>query len=124
MPTPFRFRNEKGRLPRTALLKTRCAHPYAAILSFDFLAARRRAIRPAAAAPKSMTIGGAGTSVPPVDPPVDPPLDDEEDEDELLDDEELLVDPDEVPPNEDDVLPPELEEEPVDDEPLDPLLPP
>lgn len=123
MPRRLRFRNEKGRPPRTAPLKTRCAHPYAAILSFDFLAARRRAIRPAAAAPKSITIGGAGTSVPPVEPP-DPPLDDELDEDELLDDEELLVDPDEVPPNDDDVLPPELDDDPVDDEPLDPLLPP
>ena len=47
---------------------------------------RRRANRPAAAAPNSKTIGGAGTSVPPVLLEL-PPL---EDEDELeLDDEEL-----------------------------------
>ena len=92
-----------------------CSAPYAAIASFDFLAARRRAKRPAAAAPKSNTIGGAGTSVPPVEPPVEPPLEDD-DEDELDDeDEELLLDdaPEEVlPPNDDDVLPPKLDEPP------------
>ncbi len=112
MPTPLRFRNEKGRLPRTAPLKTRCAHPYAAILSFDFLAARRRAIRPAAAAPKSITIGGAGTSVPPVEPPgwPDPPLEvDEEVEEDVEELVELDVD-DEVL-DEVDVLPPKLDDD-------------
>lgn len=89
----------------------------------DFLAARRRAKRPAAAAPKSRTIGGAGTSVPPVDPPLDPPLDDEDDE--LDEDEELLLEEDELAPKLDD--PPDeepVEEELVEDEPLEPLLPP
>lgn len=33
-----------------------------------------RATRAAAAAPKSMNIGGAGTGVPPLDPPLEPPL--------------------------------------------------
>ena len=128
----------KRAAPPNRPLKTRCAHPYAAILSLVFLAARRRATRPAAAAPKSNTIGGAGTSVPPVDPP-DPPLD----EDELEDDDELLLDeddaplePDEVPPKDDEVLPPlppkldeppedELDEDELDDEdePLEPLEP-
>jgi len=71
----------------------------AALAAFAFLAARRRAIRPAAAAPNSMTIGGAGTSVPPLDPP-DPPYDDE-----------LLLDD---PLEPDDVFPPKLEELPED----------
>jgi hypothetical protein len=148
MPTPFGFRNEKGRLPRTALLIEQDAAPYAAILSFDFFATRRRANRPAAAAPNSKTIGGAGTSVPPVDPP-DPPLDEELDEDEddelLLEEVDAPLEPEDVPPKDDEVLPPlppkleelpddELDEDELDDEdellepelpdePLDPELP-
>jgi len=116
------------------------------LAGFDFLAARRRAIRPAAAAPNSRTIGGAGTSVPPLEPP-DPPEDDElvdvlppkleelvEDEldeyppeDELLDDEvedddELDVDDElELPPPPLDVL--TLPDE-VDTPPVDVLKPP
>jgi hypothetical protein len=137
-------RNEKGRLPRTALSITRCAHPYAAILSLFFLATRRRTKRPATAAPKSNTIGGAGTSVPPVEPP-EPPLDeeelDEDDEELLLDEDDAPLEPEEVPPKDDEVLPPlppkldeppedepdedELDEDELDDdeEPLEPELP-
>jgi hypothetical protein len=58
-----------------------------------FFALRRRAKRPAAAAPKSRTIGGAGTSVPPVLlelPPLDDDWSDELELEELLLDDELL----------------------------------
>jgi|JI10StandDraft_1071094.scaffolds.fasta_scaffold568919_2 hypothetical protein len=134
MPTRRRFRNEKGcvgvcvgdspqhphikkgRLREPPFQQIQGSTPYAAIVSLDFLAARRRANRPAAAAPKSRTIGGAGTSVPPVEPPVDPPLDED---DELEDEEELLLDedaPEDVPPNEEDVLPPKLDEPPEDED--------
>jgi hypothetical protein len=134
MPSRSRFRNEKGRPEDRPWTGCNAAPPYAAIATFDFLAARRRANRPAAAAPKSNTIGGAGTSVPPVEPPVEPPFEPPEDDEEPDDDEELLLDdddeplePDEVlPPNEDDVLPPlppkldePFDEEPSDDEPPD-----
>ena len=83
------------------------------------MAARRRANRPAAAAPNSNTIGGAGTSWPPLELLVEPPLEEElEEDDELLDEE--LLDPE-------DVLPPKLEDEPLDpelpEEPVEPLLP-
>jgi hypothetical protein len=143
MPSHRAPRNEKGRLPRTALYVNKMLPPYAAILSFDFLAMRRRAKRPAAAAPKSNTIGGAGTSWPPLEP-LEPPLDDEleeEDEDEelLLDEDDEPLEPDEVPPKLELVevlppLPPKLDEEPEDeeldddelddeDEPLEPELP-
>jgi hypothetical protein len=68
MPFAHRFRNEKGPredYPFPDLSKS----GHAALFAFAFLAARLRAISPAAAAPNSMTIGGAGTSVPPVEPP-------------------------------------------------------
>ena len=144
MPRPWLFRNEKGRPEDRPLFWMQGKAPYAEIASFDFLATRRRANSPAAAAPNSNTMGGAGTSVPPVEPPVDPPLDEDELEDE---DEELLLEeeaPEDVPPNEDEVLPPKLDEPPLEDEdpedeeledeeplepelpdePLEPLLPP
>lgn len=106
------------------------------MVTFAFFAARRRAIRPAAAAPKSITIGGAGTSVPPLEL-LEPPdeLEDEDEDEELL---EELLEPEEVlPPNEDEVDPPKLDElldEELDDEldeddppeleePLEPELP-
>ena len=110
-----------------------------------------RANKAAAPAPNNRIIGGAGTSVPPVEPPELPPLEELLDELELLLDEDplepLLVElPDEplepvldevppkleeplLPPNEDDPDDPELEpeelpellEEP--DDPLEPLEP-
>ncbi|MCI4589926.1 hypothetical protein MOK15_07455 [Sphingobium sp. BYY-5] len=77
-------------------------------------AKRRRATSATAAAPKSRTIGGAGTSVPPV--LVDPPLELLE----LLLDEALLLD---VEEEELPVLP-KLDDPPDEDElPDDPLLP-
>ncbi|WP_062734352.1 hypothetical protein [Sphingobium abikonense] len=74
-------------------------------------AKRRRATSATAAAPKSRTIGGAGTSVPPVlvlDPPVELLVE------ELVDDELLVEDDvDELP-----LLPvlPKLDDELLDDE--------
>lgn len=68
---------------------------------------RLRATRVAAAAPKSRTIGGAGTWVPPVEPE-EPPLDEELElllELELELEEELLLD--------DELEPPKLLEPPV-----------
>jgi hypothetical protein len=61
-----------------------------------------RATRAAAAAPNNSTIGGAGTSWPPLDP-LEPPLDD--DELELLEELELL---DELELLEELLLPPKL----------------
>ncbi|MCC4231855.1 hypothetical protein LL253_04015 [Sphingobium soli] len=79
-------------------------------------AKRRRATSATAAAPKSRTIGGAGTSVPPVlvlDPPVELLVE------ELVDD-ELLVDDevDELPvlPKLDELLDDEPDEPDEDDE--------
>jgi hypothetical protein len=68
MPFAHRFRNEKGHL-ESCTFSNLPKRDYAALFAFAFLAARLRAISPAAAAPKRMTIGGAGTSVPPVEPP-------------------------------------------------------
>ena len=89
-------------------------------------AKRRRATSATAPAPNSKTIGGAGTSVPPV--LVDPPELLDELEEELLDDEEvdeeLLVDELGVPEL-DDPEEPELVLEPllVDElDPVDPVL--
>ena len=86
MPFAHGFRNEKGR-PEGRPFLIASKTDYAALSAFAFLAARLRATSPAAAAPNSITIGGAGTSVPPVEPsspPFDPPLeldvDDEDDE--------------------------------------------
>ena len=81
-------------------------------------AKRRRATSATAAAPNSRTIGGAGTSVPPV--LLEPPLDDELLDDALLDD----VEEDELPvlPKLDD--PPEDEELPDEELLEEPLLPP
>lgn len=90
------------------------------MLAFAFFAARRRAIRPAAAAPNSMTIGGAGTSVPPLEPPsppFDPPLELEVDEE---DDELVELDVDDDVLDDVEVLPPKLE----DDDDVDVLTPP
>ena len=117
MPFAHGFRNEKGR-PEDRPFPNPSKTDYAALFAFAFFAARLRAISPAAAAPNSITIGGAGTSVPPVEPPsppFDPPLELDEEDDELV---ELDVDDDVLDDVE--VLPPKLE----DDVDVDVLTPP
>jgi len=119
MPFAHGFRNEKGRSedrPFRNLAKT----DYAALFALAFLAARLRAISPAAAAPNSITMGGAGTSVPPVEvpgSPFDPPLelDVDEEVEELV---ELEVEDDVLDDVE--VLPPKLD----DDDEVEVLTPP
>ncbi|WP_200866591.1 hypothetical protein [Sphingobium sp. C100] len=87
-------------------------------------AKRRRAISATAAAPNRRTIGGAGTSVPPVllDPPLEL-LDEELLEEELLEEEELPVLPKLDDPPEEELPDDELEEEDEllpDDPPVEP----
>ncbi len=114
MPRALWFRNEKGACEGRRIF----ARSYPLLLVFLF-ATRRRTMRPATPAPNSNTMGGAGTSVPPVEPPTPP--DDEELEDEDVDVEVLEWAPDEVGPDE--AMPPEVDEvlvtkpeEPPDDE--------
>lgn len=83
-------------------------------------ASLRRPTSVAAAAPNRISIGGAGTSVPPelleVEPPEVEELDELEDELDVLD-EELVEPPEE--PDEDEEPDDELDEEPLLDDPLD-----